>query len=94
MPAVTLSPSDSIALANCLASTSFGNAFVRLEEGARAVAGRHSLGASVETYQWLLIKRIDVPNKSKTEHGRAMAAGRWRTPMEDFPLNCGVPRRS
>ena len=69
MPAVTLSPSDSIVLANCLASISFGNALVCLEEGARDVAGRHSLGASVETYQWLLIKRIGIPEKSNTQDG-------------------------
>ena len=68
MPAVTFSPSDNIALANCLASISFGNAFVCLEDGARADFGRHWLGASVETYQWLLIKRIWIPEKSNTEH--------------------------
>ena len=68
MPAVTFSPLDSIAFANALASFSFGNAFVCLEDGARADCGRHSLGASVETYQWLLIKRIDIPEKSNTEH--------------------------
>lgn len=65
MPAVTLRPSDSIALANCLASISFGNALVCLGDGARDVACRHSLGASVETYQWLLIKRIWIPERSK-----------------------------
>ena len=72
MPAVTLSPSDNIALANCLASISFGNAFVRLEDGARDDVGRHWLGASVETYQLLLIKRIGIPEKSRTreEPGR------------------------
>jgi hypothetical protein len=68
VPAVTFIPSDSIALANCLASISFGNVLVPLEEGARDVAGRHTLGASVETYQWFLIKRIDTPKKSNAEH--------------------------
>ena len=73
MPAVTLSPSDSIVLAKCLASISSRNAFGCLEDGARADFGRHSLGASVETYQWLLIKHIDIPEKSNTEND-----GLWR----------------
>ena len=73
MPAVTFNPSDNIAFANCLVSISSRNAFVCLEDGARADFGRHWLGASVETYQWLLIKRIDIPEKCDTEHD-----GPWR----------------
>jgi hypothetical protein len=51
VPAVTLNPPDNIAFANCLASVSVGNAVVFLDEGARDEVGRHSLGASTETYQ-------------------------------------------
>jgi hypothetical protein len=70
---VTSSPSDNIAFANYLASTSFGNALVCLEDGARDDVGRHWLGASVETYQWLLIKRINIP-----ENGNTGDVPRWR----------------
>ena len=55
MPAVTFNPSDNIAFANRLASTSVENAFVVLDEGARDEVGRHSLGASTETYQRLVM---------------------------------------
>ena len=55
MPAVTSNPSDNIAFANRFASTSVGNAFVFLDEGARDEVGRHSLGASTETYQRLVM---------------------------------------
>jgi hypothetical protein len=44
-----------IAFANRFASTSVGNAFVFLDEGARDEVGRHSLGASTETYQQLVM---------------------------------------
>jgi hypothetical protein len=59
VPAVTFNPSDNIAIANCLASISVGNDFVCLGEGARDDLGRHWLGHSNETYQRLLVKRID-----------------------------------
>jgi len=76
VPAVTFRPSDSIALANCLASILFGNAFVCLEDGARDDVGHHWLGASVGTYQLLLIKRIGSPGKSNTRDGpRRRTAG-------------------
>jgi hypothetical protein len=69
VPAVTFSPSDNIAFANCLASISFGNALVCLGDGARDEFGRHWLGASVETYQRLLIKRIGIPERATLETG-------------------------
>jgi hypothetical protein len=50
-PAMTLNPSDNIALANCLASISVGNDFDCLCEGARDKLGRCWLGLSIETYQ-------------------------------------------
>jgi hypothetical protein len=62
VPAVTLNPSDSIAFANSLASTSVENDFVCLADGARNEVGRHSLGHTTETYQRLLVKRIDPAN--------------------------------
>jgi hypothetical protein len=51
VPAMTLNPPDSIALANCLASLSVGNDFDCLGEGARDRLGRGWLGLSIETYQ-------------------------------------------
>jgi hypothetical protein len=51
VPAMTLNPSDNIALANCLASISVGNDFDCLGEGARNEAGRRRIGLSIETYQ-------------------------------------------
>jgi hypothetical protein len=51
VPAMTLNPSDNIALANCLASISVGNDFDCLGEGARDEVGRHWIGLSIETYQ-------------------------------------------
>jgi hypothetical protein len=41
VPAMTLNPSDNIALAKCLASISVGNDFDCLGEGARDEVGRH-----------------------------------------------------
>ena len=51
MPAVTFRPSDSIAIANCLASISVGNDFVSLGRGAEE---KRSFGVSTETNQWLV----------------------------------------
>ncbi len=42
---MTFNPSDDIAFANCLASTSVGNPFVILGKGTRDELARHSLGA-------------------------------------------------
>ena len=55
VPAMTFNPSDNLALANCLASISVGNDFDCLGARARDELGRHSLGLSNETYQWLAI---------------------------------------
>ena len=44
VPALTLNPSDNIALANCLASISVGSDFDCLGEGARDEVGRHWIG--------------------------------------------------
>ena len=57
MPAVTFRPSDSIAIANCLASISVGKDLVSLggvaaEEKKRK---RKCFGVSAETNQWLVI---------------------------------------
>src|SRR5260370_37749200 len=49
--AVTFRPSDSIAIANCLASISVGNDFVSLGRGAEE---KRSFGVSTETNQWLV----------------------------------------
>jgi hypothetical protein len=51
VPAVTLNPSDNIALANCLASISVGNDFDFLGAGARDKLGGFWRGLSIETYQ-------------------------------------------
>jgi len=51
VPAVTFRPSDSIAIANCLASISVGNDFVSLGRGAEE---KRSFGVSTETNQWLV----------------------------------------
>jgi hypothetical protein len=48
---MTLKPSDNIDFADLLASISFGNDFIFLEEGARDEQGRHSLALSNVTYQ-------------------------------------------
>ena len=57
MPAETLRPSDSIAIANCLASTSVGNAFVSLarETADEKKRKRKCFGVSTETNHWLVI---------------------------------------
>jgi hypothetical protein len=51
VPAMTLNPSDNIALAYCLASISVGNDFDCLGEGARDKLGGFWPGLSIETYQ-------------------------------------------
>ena len=74
VPAVTFHPSASIAFANCLASSSFGNAFVCLDEGARDEVGRHSLGASTETYQRFSLKRTSpIPQRIIRRGGNTTA---------------------
>lgn len=56
MPAETLRPSDSIAIANCLASVSVGNDFVSLARvAAEEKSERKCFGVSTETNQWLVI---------------------------------------
>ena len=57
MPAVTFRPSDSIAIANSLASISVGNDFVSLLRGTAEEKGRKRkcFGVSTETNQWLVI---------------------------------------
>ena len=57
MPAVTFRPSDSIAIANCLASISVENDFVCLARGTAEEKRRKRkcFGVSTETNQWLVI---------------------------------------
>jgi hypothetical protein len=57
VPAVTFRPSDSIAIANCLASISVGNDFVCLARGTAEEkrCKRKCFGVSTETNQWLVI---------------------------------------
>jgi hypothetical protein len=56
VPAVTFRPSDSIAIANCLASISVGNDFVSLARGTAEEKRRKPkcFGVSTETNQWLI----------------------------------------
>ena len=74
MPAETLRPSDSIAIANCLASVSVGNDFVSLARGIAEEkrAKRKCFGVSTETNQRLVIDLYLV----------MMAAWRLRTCRE------------
>jgi hypothetical protein len=52
---VTFRPSDSIAIANCLASISVGNDFVSLAgRDAPKARSRNCFGVSTETNQWLV----------------------------------------
>jgi hypothetical protein len=55
VPAVTFRPSDSIAIAKCLASISVGNDFVSLGRSVAEEKGRNRFGVSTETNQRLVI---------------------------------------
>ena len=55
MPAVTFRPSDSIAIAKCLASISVGNDFVSLGRSVAEEKRRNPFGVSTETNQRLVI---------------------------------------
>ena len=56
MPAVTFRPSDSIAIAKCLASISVGNDFVSLAKCPEEKR-RNPFGVATETNQRLVISR-------------------------------------
>jgi hypothetical protein len=84
VPAVTLNPSDSIDLAKLLASISFWNDFVFLEEGARAEQGRHSLALSNVTYQQkaelaVLVLRAIQPRPWEIQEIAQVYNGKLRT---------------
>ena len=75
MPAVTFRPSDSIAIAKCLASISVGNDFVTLGRGVAEEKRRKRFGAPTETnqrlvislYLFMLASLTSVPSAERTK---------------------------